>query len=98
MVGANDIGGPQTSANVALISNGTTFRYGGGVLYSRLGFLAQARIAPRAALEARFYDLRHPTLDTYLNYALAQRLGIFIGSRDDLYLDRRAVAGLQLAF
>jgi len=98
MVGANDIGGPSATANVLLLSNGANVRYGGGVLYSRLGVLGQARIAPRLALEARLYDLRHPTLDTYLNYAVTRRAAVFAGVRDDLYIDRRAVAGLQLAF
>ena len=72
-------------------------RIGGGVLYSRLGVLGQYN-AQRFGLEGRLYDLRSPTLDTYVNLNLASFSSIFFGERDITRPDARATAGLQLQF
>ncbi|GAC1441414.1 MAG: hypothetical protein NVS3B17_02940 [Vulcanimicrobiaceae bacterium] len=93
--GANDIGSRGTaSANVLLLNRTRGFTYGGGVLYSRLGVTASvARGA--LGLEARAYDLRHPTLDSYVTYGATPKLQVFGGERDITHASRRSVLGLQ---
>ncbi len=97
-LGVNDIGSGGTStANAMLINRTTGFAYGGGIEYSRLG--VTATVARRAlGLEARAYDLRHPTLDSYLNFSANPKLQIFGGERDITHAQRRSVLGLQFEF
>ncbi|MDQ2991504.1 MAG: MlaD family protein, partial [Candidatus Eremiobacteraeota bacterium] len=65
MLGANDIGGPHTTANLAVLqSMGRGARIGGGILYSRLGLIGQYK-TKTFGFEGMFYDLRHPMLDLY---------------------------------
>jgi ABC-type transporter Mla subunit MlaD len=102
LTGANDIGSAGTTsynfAALQAIGPGNAFRVGGGVLYSRLGLLAG--YAPRAGLglEARAYDLRHPTIDGYATLHAAPGIELFGGERDVLHSGRRTVFGLQLQF
>ncbi len=102
LTGANDIGSAgTTSYNFAALQSigpSNNFRVGGGVLYSRLGLLAG--YAPRTGLglEARAYDLRHPTLDGYATLHAAPGIELFGGERDALHSGRRTVFGLQLQF
>jgi len=91
--GVNDVGAYAT-ANFMLINRMGPFRYGGGVEYSQPGVITS--IAGRTfGLEGRFYDLRRPTVDTYLNLFAAPQLQLFGGGRDLTHSDRRAVFGLQ---
>jgi ABC-type transporter Mla subunit MlaD len=102
LTGANDIGSSGTSSyNFAALQSiglGNALRVGGGVMYSRLGLLAG--YAPRAGLglEARAYDLRHPTIDGYATLHAAPGIELFGGERDVLHSGRRTVFGLQLQF
>jgi hypothetical protein len=97
-VGANDIGTPQTSWNVAVRENvAPHFYVGGGVLYSNLGVMAQYNPGVLGA-EVRFYDPAFPTLDAYGNINLAKGVQLFGGERDILHSGRRTVFGLQLQF
>lgn len=97
-VGVNDIGSERTTtANVMLLNRAGAFTYGGGIEYSRLGVTA-AIARQRLGLEARLYDLRHPTLDSYLNLNATPKLQIFGGERDITHAQRRTVLGLQFAF
>ena len=97
-VGVNDIGSERTTtANAMLLNRTGSFTYGGGIEYSRLG--VSASIA-RGALgfETRAYDLRHPTLDSYINYVANRKVQIFGGERDITHAQRRSVLGLQFSF
>jgi hypothetical protein len=102
LTGANDIGSAGTTsynfAALQAIGPGNAFKVGGGVLYSRLGVLAA--YAPRTGLglEARAYDLRHPTVDGYATLHAAPGIALFGGERDVLHSGRRTVFGLQLQF
>lgn len=93
VTGANDIGA-QTTYNLLGEKAFDGVRLGGGVLYSRLGFLASGQ-ADHLGFETRFYDPRHPTLDAYGRLILAPHLELFGGQRDVLHTDRRNVFGLQ---
>ena len=93
LTGINDAGANST-ANFMLISRRGNLQYGGGMEYSRFGLMA-ALAASKVGLEARIYDLRHPTLDTYLNLYMAPKFQIFGGERDSTHKDRRTVFGLQ---
>jgi ABC-type transporter Mla subunit MlaD len=96
--GVNDIGSNGTStANLMLLNRSGALTYGGGIEYSRLGLTASVA---RGALgiETRAYDLRHPTLDQYVNVFVMPKLQIFGGERDLLHTDRRTVFGLQFEF
>jgi len=98
MFGANDIGTPQTSWNVAF--RGTLAPHlavGGGVLYNNLGALVQYNPG-LFGVEARLYDPRFPTLDAYGNVNVARGVQLFGGERDILHNGRRTVFGLQLQF
>jgi ABC-type transporter Mla subunit MlaD len=91
--GVSDVGAYATG-NFMLINRMGAFRYGGGVEYSQPGVITS--IAGRTfGLEGRFYDLRRPTVDTYLNVFAAPKLQVFGGGRDLTHSDRRAVFGLQ---
>jgi hypothetical protein len=96
--GANDIGTPQTSANVLLEDRiGKDLRLGGGMLYSNLGGLIQYNPG-LFGVEARLYDLQFPTLDAYGNVNVNKSVQLFGGERDILHNGRRTVFGLQLQF
>jgi ABC-type transporter Mla subunit MlaD len=97
-VGANDIGTPQTSWNVAVRENIAPHLYvGGGVLYSTLGALVQYNPG-LLGVEARIYNPSFPTLDAYGNINVAKGVQIFGGERDITHTGRRTVFGLQLQF
>jgi hypothetical protein len=94
-VGVNDTGASgTTTSNLMLLSRRGALQYGGGILYSRLGVQASVG-AGLFGLETRAYDLRHPTLDTYLNLNTAPKFQIFGGERDVTHVSRRTVFGLQ---
>jgi ABC-type transporter Mla subunit MlaD len=96
--GVNDVGSSGTStANFMLLTRGAGFTYGGGLEYSRLGLTASVA-SSRVGFEARAYDLRHPTLDSYLNLFAQPKFQIFGGERDLTHADRRTVFGLQFEF
>jgi ABC-type transporter Mla subunit MlaD len=97
-LGANDIGTPQTSWNVAVKENVAPHLYiGGGVLYSNLGLIAQYNPG-LLGFEARLYDPQFPTLDAYGNVNVAHGVQLFGGERDITHNGRRTVFGLQLQF
>jgi ABC-type transporter Mla subunit MlaD len=97
-LGANDIGTPQTSWNVAVKENVAPHLYiGGGVLYSNLGVMTQYNPG-LLGFEARLYDPQFPTLDAYGNLNLAKGVQLFGGERDITHNGRRTVFGLQLQF
>jgi ABC-type transporter Mla subunit MlaD len=96
--GANDIGTPQTSWNVAVRENVAPHLYlGGGVLYNNLGAMVQYNPG-LLGFEARLYDPQFPTLDAYGNINLARGVQLFGGERDITHNGRRTVFGLQLQF
>jgi ABC-type transporter Mla subunit MlaD len=98
MVGANDIGTPQNSWNVAVKENVAPHLYlGGGVLYNNLGAIAQYNPGV-IGFEARVYDPQFPTLDAYANINLSRGIALFGGERDLTHSGRRTVFGLQLQF
>jgi ABC-type transporter Mla subunit MlaD len=97
-VGANDIGTPQNSWNVAVKENVAPHLYlGGGVLYNNLGAIAQYNPGV-VGFEARVYDPQFPTLDAYGNINLSRGIQLFGGERDLTHSGRRTVFGLQLQF
>jgi len=97
-VGANDIGTPQSSWNVAVKENVAPHLYiGGGVLYSTLGATVQYNPGI-VGVEARIYDPAFPTLDAYGNLNLSHGVQLFGGERDITHSGRRTVFGLQLQF
>jgi ABC-type transporter Mla subunit MlaD len=95
-VGINNIGYQPTTNVAAMIRAGNLY-FGGGVLYSTLGVMANLRGGP-FGLETRFYDPRHATLDMYGHVLPNPHLDFFVGGRDLLATDRRAVFGLQTKF
>jgi hypothetical protein len=97
--GANDVGTPQTSANVVLEQKlAPNLRVGGGMLYSNLGGLLQY-MPGVVGVEARLYDLRFPTLDTYGTVNVGKSgVQLFGGERDITHSGRRSAFGLQLQF
>jgi ABC-type transporter Mla subunit MlaD len=97
-VGANDIGTPQSSWNVAVKENISPHLYvGGGVLYNNLGVMLQYNPGI-LGFETRIYDPAFPTIDAYGNLNLARGIQLFGGERDILHNGRRTVFGLQLQF
>jgi ABC-type transporter Mla subunit MlaD len=97
--GVNDVGTPYgtTTANFMLLNRSGGFTYGGGLEYSRLGLTAS--VAGRVlGFETRLYDLRHPTLDTYVNLLAFPKFQVFAGERDLTHAQRRAAFGLQFEF
>ncbi|MDQ2866516.1 MAG: MlaD family protein [Candidatus Eremiobacteraeota bacterium] len=97
LVGVNDIGHYTTVNAAFLTSLNSTVRAGGGILYSRLGLMAQYN-AHVFGLEGRLYDPRHPTLDVYGNLNIRRGLQLFAGQRDLNHADRRTVFGVQAQF
>jgi ABC-type transporter Mla subunit MlaD len=96
--GANDIGTPQTSWNVALQQTlAPHLSVGGGVLYSNLGAMVKFNPGP-VGLDVRLYDPQFPTLDAYGNVNVTSGVQLFGGERDILHNGRRTVFGLQLQF
>jgi ABC-type transporter Mla subunit MlaD len=93
VAGVNDLGFASTG-NLLLLDHLGQLRYGGGIEYSQLGLYGGIATRP-VGFDVRFYDLRHPTLDTYLYLSPGQKLQFFGGGRDLLYTDRRYVFGLQ---
>lgn len=93
VAGVNDLGYASTG-NLLLLNHSGQLRYGGGIEYSQLGVYGAIAARP-VGFDVRFYDVRHPTLDTYLYLSPARKLQFFGGGRDLLYTDRRAVFGLQ---
>ena len=93
VAGVNDLGYAATG-NLLLLDHSGQLRYGGGIEYSQLGVYGGIATRP-VGFDVRFYDVRHPTLDTYLYLSPGQKLQFFGGGRDLLYTDRRAVFGLQ---
>jgi ABC-type transporter Mla subunit MlaD len=94
LLGVNDAGGSTSSANVMLLSRRGDLQYGGGMEYSRLGMFTGFDWS-HFGVEARAYDLRHPTLDAYGKLLLAPKLQLFGGERDVTHQDRRTVFGFQ---
>ena len=97
--GVNDAGalGGTSTANFMLLSRSGGLTYGGGMEYSRLGVTAS--IAERSfGIETRAYDLRHPTLDQYINFFLGPKMQLFGGERDLSHASRRTTFGLQFEF
>jgi len=97
MAGANDIGTHSTSYNLLLSQARGSLRYGGGMLYSRLGALAAYKPG-RFGVEGRAYDLRRPTFDLYGNFNVHPNASLFLGERDLTRPARRTVFGLELQF
>jgi ABC-type transporter Mla subunit MlaD len=98
LIGANDIGTPQTSWNVALKQTlAPHLVVGGGVLYNNLGAMVQYNPGI-LGFEARVYDPNFPTLDAYGNLNVARGVQLFGGERDITHNGRRTVFGLQLQF
>ncbi|MHB8462476.1 MAG: MlaD family protein [Vulcanimicrobiaceae bacterium] len=97
LLGVNDLGG-QSTVNAAILRRyGTSLRYGGGVLYSRLGVLAS--YAKRGSgLDAYLYDPRYPTLDAYAKFKIAPALRLFFGERSLTRKSRRIVYGIETGF
>jgi ABC-type transporter Mla subunit MlaD len=97
-VGANDIGTPQSTWNVAVKENIAPHVYvGAGVLYSTLGATVQYNPGI-VGIEARIYDPAFPTLDAYGNINVSKGVQLFGGERDITHTGRRTVFGLQLQF
>ncbi|HEY5258216.1 MAG TPA: MlaD family protein [Candidatus Baltobacteraceae bacterium] len=97
IIGANDIGF-HTTANLAVLqSYGGGLRLGGGVLYSRLGFIGQYN-AHAFGIEGKLYDPRRPTLDLLGKLKVFTGTSLFIGQRDITHAERRSEYGLQLQF
>jgi hypothetical protein len=77
---------------------GDGLKFGGGILYSRLGVLGSYTSKQGIGIEGRVYDLRRPTLDAYGNIRVANGASLFAGERDATRDGRRTVFGLQLQF
>jgi phospholipid/cholesterol/gamma-HCH transport system substrate-binding protein len=96
--GVNDVGSNGTSTgNFMLLNRSGGLTYGGGIEYSRLGLTSSIN-GNRVGFEARAYDLRHPTIDSYLNIFALPKVQVFGGERDLNHVDRRTVFGLQFEF
>lgn len=94
-VGAEDIGHNTTVDFLALQSLTPNIRVGGGVLYSRLGVLAQYH-SRLFGVEGRLYDARRPEMDLIGNVNVVHGLQLFFGTRGLNHPERRNVYGVQL--
>lgn len=98
MVGANAIGNNTTWNAVLMKGSESGFRFGGGVLYSQIGVLAQMNALKGFGLETRIYDLTYPMIDLYGNVRLGGNAELFFGQRDMTHASRRNTFGLQYTF
>lgn len=98
MVGANAIGNNTTWNAVLMKGSDHGFRFGGGVLYSQIGVLAQLNALKGFGLETRIYDLTYPMIDLYGNLRLGSAAELFFGQRDITHASRRNTFGLQYTF
>ena len=98
MVGANAIGNNTTWNAVLMKGSDTGFRFGGGVLYSQIGILAQMNALKGFGLETRVYDLTYPMIDLYGNIRIMKNAELFFGERDLNHASRRNTYGLQYTF
>lgn len=95
LVGANNIGYSPTTANVALIQSlSPSFKIGGGVLYSQLGFLA-AYNDRLFGFNTNIYNIQRPDIDLYGNLNVAKNLQLFVGERALNHAERRFTFGFQ---
>jgi phospholipid/cholesterol/gamma-HCH transport system substrate-binding protein len=95
MLGANSIGNNTTWNAVLMKGSDSGFRFGGGVLYSQIGVLAQMNALKGFGLETRIYDLTYPMIDLYGNIKVTKGAQIFFGQRDMTHASRRNVYGFQ---
>lgn len=95
MVGANSIGNNTTWNAVLMKGSDSGFRFGGGVLYSQMGVLAQMNALKGFGLETRIYDLTYPMIDLYGNLKITKGAELFFGQRDMTHASRRNVYGFQ---
>lgn len=98
MVGANSIGNNTTWNAVLLKGSDTGFRFGGGVLYSQIGLMAQMNALKGFGLETRVYDLTYPMIDLYGNIKITKGAELFFGQRDMTHASRRNTYGFQYTF
>ncbi|HEY1656148.1 MAG TPA: MlaD family protein [Candidatus Tumulicola sp.] len=98
MLGANSIGNNTTWNAVVMKGSDTGFRFGGGVLYSQIGVLAQMNALKGFGLETRIYDLTYPMIDLYGNIRITNGAQLFFGQRDITHASRRNTYGLQYTF
>jgi len=97
MLGANDIG-HGTTANLAVLQSFTpNVRFGGGVLYSQFGILAQYN-AQLFGIEAKLFNPQRPQLDYYGSLNLTKNLQLFAGERAANHVEKRFTYGLQAQF
>lgn len=98
MVGANSIGNHTTYNAVLLKGSDLGFRFGGGVLYSQMGLMAQVNALKGFGFETRVYDLTYPMIDLYGNIRVMKGAQFFFGQRDVNHASRRNVYGFQYTF
>jgi ABC-type transporter Mla subunit MlaD len=98
MVGANAIGNNTTWNAVLMKGNDYGLRFGGGVLYSQIGVMAQYNTIKGFGLETRIYDLTYPMIDLYGNIHVFKGTQLFFGERDLNHASRRTTYGLQYVF
>jgi ABC-type transporter Mla subunit MlaD len=95
LVGANNIGYSPTTANVALIQTlSPSFKIGGGVLYSQLGFLA-AYNDRLFGFNTNIYNIQRPDIDLYGNLNVNKNWQLFVGERALNHAERRFTFGFQ---
>ena len=94
-VGVEDVGHNTTVDFLALQSFTPNVRFGGGLLYSRLGVLSQYH-SRLFGLEGRLYDPRRPELDLVGNLNVTHGVQLFFGERGLNHVERRNVYGVQL--
>jgi ABC-type transporter Mla subunit MlaD len=95
MVGANSIGNNTTWNAVLLKGSDSGLRFGGGVLYSQIGVMAQMNALKGFGLETRIYDLTYPMIDLYGNIHVTKNAELFFGQRDMTHASRRNTFGFQ---
>lgn len=98
MFGANSIGDNTTYNAILTKGSDVGLRFGGGVLYSQMGMLAQYNTLNGFGLETRVYDLTYPMIDLYGNVRVVKRTKLFFGERDITHASRRTTAGFQYVF
>ncbi len=98
MLGANSIGNNTTWNAVLLKGSDSGFRFGGGVLYSQIGVMAQMNALKGFGLETRVYDLTYPMIDLYGNIKITKGAELFFGQRDMTHASRRNTYGFQYTF